>query len=107
MKEIKVKEMKRYKVRKGLESNFLIKGMQIRYFFIWVITGVMIAFYLLIDLLSRAKNGTIGMWLFSLVIGVIIFYSLRFFLLSKSKTKRYAFSKKEETISNKDILKYL
>lgn len=97
-----------YKVRKGLETPLIIKGMHARDYWVFVILlclfGGILAFGL-----SAMLMGSISwvLWIIQLIVfGGGLFALFQYFLF-KGKIKRYRFKEVESTLSNRDILDYL
>lgn len=100
--------MKNYKVRKGLESPVIIKGMQVRHYWTLVILSVVCALYLTLALYIMLTGGMHWFaWLIQMVITGVALFILREYFRSKGRIKRYKFSKVESTLSNRDLIGYL
>jgi hypothetical protein len=95
-----------FKVRKGLESDFLLYGLKLQYFYLFIGIGAGLVFFLVGDLLRLFNLGQ--MFLFFIhFIGSIVAYSFVWRVLKKiSKRSKYSFRKNQTTISNRDIVKY-
>lgn len=94
----------KFKVRKGLETNFLIYGCSVRYFYILcgVVAGTLML--VLTDFMTSIKSGHISIWLMHVVLAAIGLGIVWSFFKKNSVSKRNNFKKIESTISNKDIL---
>ena len=97
-----------YKVRKGLETPLVIKGMLARDYWVFVILlcllGGILAFGLSAMFMGAMNWIT---WVIQLIVfGGGLFALLQYFLY-KGKAKRYRFQKVESTLSNRDLLDYL
>jgi len=100
-----------FKVRKGLETPLLIRGLQVRYYYL--MGGIIAVFvlFLLASFLGLTKVMTLaalGGFLMKIVFSIVICAVIYAYLARKSKIKKYDFKKNQEsTISNRDIFKYL
>lgn len=97
-----------YKVRKGLETPLIIKGMLARDYWVFIILlclfGGILAFGL-----SAMLMGSMSWisWIIQLIVlGGGLFALFQYFQY-KGKAKRYRFKEVESTLSNRDILDYL
>jgi hypothetical protein len=96
-----------HKVRKGLESNFLIYGCTVKAFYVLLGCATFETLYIVGDILSALRSGHFSTFMMHLILNIGIFIALWFFLVKKSKKSKYKFGKRESTISNKDILNYI
>jgi len=96
-----------HKVRKGLESNFLIYGCSVQSFYLLIGCGATCILFVLTDMLTSLKSGQFLAFLIHLILIFGAFISIWILLAKNSKKPKYNFGKSESTISNKDILNYL
>jgi len=98
-------------VRKGLETPLLIRGLQVRYYYLMGGIIAVLALFLLTAFLGLTKTMTLASFS-SFAIKVLISGSIctlsYVYLSKKSRVVKYRFKGKlESTISNRDIFQYL
>lgn len=100
--------MRRVTVRKGLEQPVIIKGMQARHYWMFVIimagAGMItvLAFYAAIS--DSLAWSAFFMQTCAAGGGILV---IRRIFLNQARVKRFNFRKQESTLSNRDLLQYL
>lgn len=101
---------RKLKIRKGLESPLLIRGMQVQHYYLLIAVSVVLAFIVVLILLTAVKSqnsGSFALLLLVLAIGLTILFFLWQLLKRKGKIKRYDFPRRERTLTNRDIMSKL
>lgn len=96
-----------YKVRKGLETPLLLKGLTVRLFYVRIAIIAIMVLFLLGTLVAAAKSRSWVMALFAIIVFLLLLWGLSMFLRKKSKTVKFKFTKQESTITNRDIFNSL
>jgi hypothetical protein len=102
--------MKKYIVKKGLESPLLIKGVQVRHYYYLIGIGVVLSILILFALygwISDRSLGSLVICVAEVIFLVAVFVGLYLFFEKQANPKKYDFKNEVSFISNKDILSYL
>ena len=98
-----------YPVRKGLESQLKVHGMNTSYFVIYcIVIAILVIFVVGFLTSAMSGNGSFLSFMVAFVLCALCSVILRIVLINISVDKRYnKFSKKIYVISNKDLLNSL
>jgi len=95
-----------FKVRKGLETPLLIKGMYAKYFYINSALGGVLALFVFVSG-SNVLNGSTSGFAFILILlfSLAIYFVVNTYFKNKSSIKKLKFNTNTNIISNRDLLK--
>jgi hypothetical protein len=94
-----------------LETPLLIRGLQVRYYYLMGGVIAVFSLYLLASFLSLTKTMTLSgltEFVMKLIFSIVACGLIYIYLAKRSRVTKYSFkNNKKTTISNRDIFKYL